>query len=83
MIGLNGVMTWSDIQYPERVGKASLQCAPSLIGRQSRDGSFLETSLASFQPGFVTSWMNDRFAARISLPACMGSKTIGVEKTKV
>ena len=52
MIGLNEVMTWSDIQYPERVGKAFSVQAPKLglAGNRVTVRSFGNEPRASFQP---------------------------------
>ena len=60
------------ISRESRQGFSPVRAKLGLADNRVTVRSFGNEPRASFQPGFVTSWMNDRFAARISISSLYG-----------
>ena len=60
------------ISRESREGFSPMRAKLGLADNRVTVRSFGNEPRASFQPGFVTSWMNDRFAARISISTLYG-----------
>jgi hypothetical protein len=65
----------STLARESRIGFSPLRTKLGLADNRVIARSFGSEPRAAFQPGFVTSWMNDRFAARLSLSTLYGVET--------